>query len=130
MILRRLTNALRKQDWFTVVIETLIVVFGVFIGLQVNNWNEDRAIDRQSALFTERLTADLREEAWNYQFLVGYYDDILTHANKALSILEGKSAASDETLLISAYRATQYNEAFRRRATYDELTSFAMRRCA
>ena len=123
MILRRITDAFRKQDWFTVAVETLIVVFGVFIGLQVNNWNEDRAIDRQSALFTERLTADLREEAWNYQFLVGYYDDILTHANKALSILEGKSAASDETLLISAYRATQYNEAFRRRATYDELTS-------
>ena len=43
MILRRLTTALRKQDWVTVVIETLIVVFGVFIGLQVNNCNEARA---------------------------------------------------------------------------------------
>ena len=42
MILRRLTNAFRKQDWFTVFIETLIVVLGVFIGLQVNNWNESR----------------------------------------------------------------------------------------
>jgi hypothetical protein len=40
MILRRLTNAFRKQDWFTVVIETLIVVFGVFIGIQMANWNE------------------------------------------------------------------------------------------
>ena len=39
MILRRLTTALRKQDWFTVVIETLIVVLGVFLGLQVNNWS-------------------------------------------------------------------------------------------
>ena len=28
MILRRLSTALRKQDWGTVVIETLIVVFG------------------------------------------------------------------------------------------------------
>ncbi|MBO6689339.1 MAG: hypothetical protein JJ931_12850 [Henriciella sp.] len=50
MILRRLTTAFRKQDWFTVAVETLIVVFGVFIGLQVNNWNEarqDHAIARQ-----------------------------------------------------------------------------------
>ena len=39
MILRRLTNAIRRRDWFTVVIETLIVVLGVFLGLQVNNWN-------------------------------------------------------------------------------------------
>jgi hypothetical protein len=50
MILRRLTDALRKQDWFTVAVETLIVVFGVFIGLQVNNWNgtrQDHTIARQ-----------------------------------------------------------------------------------
>ncbi|WP_299949230.1 hypothetical protein [Hyphomonas sp. BRH_c22] len=38
MILRRITDAFRKQDWFTVAVETLIVFFGVFIGLQVNNW--------------------------------------------------------------------------------------------
>ncbi len=42
MILRRIATAFRKQDWFTVAVETLIVVFGVFIGLQVNNWNVRR----------------------------------------------------------------------------------------
>lgn len=50
MILRRLTTAFRKQDWFTVAVETLIVVFGVFIGLQVNNWNTarlDRVMEQQ-----------------------------------------------------------------------------------
>jgi hypothetical protein len=123
MILRRVISHFRQQEWTAIAIDFLIVVVGVFVGLQVSNWNEGRAVDQQSALFTERLTADLLEEAWNFQFLVGYYDDVLTHANKALAILEGKSAASDEALLISAYRATQYNEAFRRRATYDELTS-------
>jgi hypothetical protein len=49
MILRRLSTAVRKQDWFTVIVETLIVVFGVFIGLQVNNWNaarQDRITER------------------------------------------------------------------------------------
>lgn len=55
--------------------------------------------------------------------MVEYYDDVLTHAYKALAILEGEQAASDEALLISAYRATQYQEVYRRRATYDELTS-------
>lgn len=38
MILRRITDAFRKQDWFPVAVETLIEVFGVFIGLQVHNW--------------------------------------------------------------------------------------------
>ena len=123
MILRSITKHVKDQNWFAVGIDFLIVVVGVVIGLQVSNWNDARALDRQSVLFTERLTADLREEAWNFQFIVGYYDDVFTHAEKALAILEGKSMATDEALLISAYRATQYNEAFRRRTTYDELTS-------
>ena len=42
MILRRLASAFGRQDWFTVAVETMIVVFGVFIGLQVNNWNAAR----------------------------------------------------------------------------------------
>ena len=58
MILRRLATSIRKQDWFAVVIETLIVVFGVFIGLQVNNWNAGRLerVDAQNVL--ERLERD------------------------------------------------------------------------
>ena len=34
MILRSLTTAIRKQDWFTVAVETLIVVFGVLDRLE------------------------------------------------------------------------------------------------
>ncbi len=59
MILRRLTEAFRKQDWFTVAVETLIVVFGVFIGLQVNNWNNARQDRADEQRFLERLHPDI-----------------------------------------------------------------------
>jgi hypothetical protein len=42
MILRRLAEGIRKQDWFIVVLEILIVVFGIFAGLQVDDWNRAR----------------------------------------------------------------------------------------
>lgn len=42
MILRRLADAFRQQNWFTVVLEVLIVVTGIFIGLQVDDWNNFR----------------------------------------------------------------------------------------
>ena len=45
MILQRLATSIRKQDWFTVFIETLIVVLGVFLGIQLGNWNEARAAE-------------------------------------------------------------------------------------
>ena len=62
MILQRLATAIRKQDWFTVIIETLIVVFGVFIGLQVNNWNEARKDRLEAETSRERLIADLHAD--------------------------------------------------------------------
>ena len=61
MILQSFANALRKQDWVTVVLETLIVVLGVFLGLQVNNWNEGRQQHALKGYYLERLEADLEE---------------------------------------------------------------------
>jgi hypothetical protein len=123
MILHRLSDALREQDWFTVIVEILIVVIGVFIGLQVNNWNQARLEARQSGVFTERLLADLRIEAWNYDTIIGYLAEVQSNADRALAVLDGSLVATDEEFLIYAYRATQYSDVLRRRATYDELTS-------
>ena len=55
MLLRRITQHVKAQNWFAVGLDFLIVVIGVFVGLQVNNWNEVRAerADEHAAL--ERL---------------------------------------------------------------------------
>lgn len=50
-----------------VVVELVVVILGVFIGLQAANWNENRKTDERAADFTQRLRADLREEAWSYE---------------------------------------------------------------
>ena len=42
MILRRIKAHVEKENWFAVGIDFLIVVVGVFIGIQVANWNEAR----------------------------------------------------------------------------------------
>ena len=62
MILRRVTDAFKRRDWFTVAIETLIVVLGVFLGLQVNNWNEARKDRIEAETSRERLIADLHAD--------------------------------------------------------------------
>lgn len=123
MIRRRLVENLQQQHWTTIGIELVIVVLGVFIGMQASNWNQERATDQQSEIFTARLKADLREEDWAYQFLIAYNREVLVNANQAVNALEGKATMSDEALLVSAYRATQYKQRERRRSTYDELIS-------
>lgn len=61
MILRRLAQSLRRQDWVTVVLEIGIVVLGVFLGIQVANWNQDRLDDQRRAQMIGALVTNLED---------------------------------------------------------------------
>lgn len=123
MLLRRLSQHIKDQNWFAVFLDLFIVVVGVFLGIQVSNWNDARTIDRKSSDVSGRLIADLQHESWNYQYTIEYYKDVESSGYRALNALTGKAQLSDEALLINAYRATQYLVNARRRLTFDELTS-------
>jgi len=58
MILRRVMEHVRTQNWFAVGLDFVIVVVGVFIGIQVSNWNESRLGAEQQRRHIERLSAD------------------------------------------------------------------------
>ena len=47
MILRRVIAHFKKQEWTAIALDFLIVVVGVFVGLQVNNWNEARTAEKR-----------------------------------------------------------------------------------
>ena len=123
MIRRRVIENLKSQQWTAAGIELVIVVLGVFIGIQASNWNQARTTAAQAENFAQRLRADLREEDWGYQLLIAYNREVLANAERVASALEGTTTISDEALLVNAYRATQYKQRLRRRSTYDELIS-------
>lgn len=62
MILRRLAEAIRTQSWFTVALEIFIVVVGIFIGLQADDWNQARIDRGLETRYLERLHADLQTD--------------------------------------------------------------------
>ena len=123
MILRKLSQSLNEQNWTAIWIEFILLVAGVFLGIQVSNWNAERETRQKSAIFSARLVADLRVEAWAYQYLIEYEKDVQANARRALDGFDGSHPLSDEQLVIAAYRATQYESQDRHRATYDELVS-------
>jgi hypothetical protein len=123
MILRRLAQSLKQQNWTAIWIEFVLLVAGVFLGIQVSNWNEERETNQKAFVFTRHLIEDLREEAWGYQLLIEYNPEVRANAARAEAALTGTEPLDDEALLVAAYRATQYKQKLRRRATYDELIS-------
>jgi hypothetical protein len=61
VIFRRFSQNLRRQDWFALLLDLLIVAVGIYLGLQVDAWNsarQDRATER---VYLERLLADMEE---------------------------------------------------------------------
>jgi len=58
MLLRRVMKHVNDQNWFAVVLDFLIVVFGIFVGLQVDNWNEERKARAEEQIYLARLSED------------------------------------------------------------------------
>jgi len=61
MILRRVIAHFRKQEWTAIAIDFVIVVMGVFIGIQVANWNAARAERADERVLLGRLHEETRD---------------------------------------------------------------------
>lgn len=59
MILRRVIKHVRGQEWTAIFIDFFIVVVGVFVGLQVQNWNEIRNIKSEEARLVSQLAVNV-----------------------------------------------------------------------
>jgi hypothetical protein len=125
MILRELADAIRQQNWFTVVLEVLIVVAGIFIGLQVDDWNSLRKDRTDERSYLIRL----HDEIMNAESLS---ERLLTRRIErqkiAFSVLdtvfseEGSATLSDsECLTIGSLNF--YNIAVTGLSAVDELTA-------
>ena len=62
MILRRVIAHFRKQEWTAIAIDFVIVVVGVFVGLQVSNANDVRKDRVRETVFLSALARDVRSD--------------------------------------------------------------------
>jgi len=121
MILRSVTKHIKDQNWFAVALDLVIVVFGVFMGIQVSNWNQNLENERIANKYLERLEDDLQFEKANYQNTASYFKSVLSYANSALEAYNKSANQLTVNFLIDHYQASQTLEIPTRRATYDEL---------
>lgn len=67
MILRSVIRHVREQNWIAVGIDFCIVVVGVFIGIQVSNWNSAQSDRQTETVYLEALLEDIRKDASDIQ---------------------------------------------------------------
>ena len=122
MLLRHVIEHVRDQNWIAVGIDFVIVVIGVFVGIQVANWNEALADERLGRVYAARLTADLEQDLTSRSGLVAYYGAVLDSVQRTDTLLADPQADAKE-LVVAAYRASEINYQPPSRATWDEIVS-------
>ena len=102
MLFRRIKAHIENENWFAVFIDFLIVVVGVFIGIQVANWNQTRTDHQTEATYLELLRGDLSSTIVNAKLQIEYEQFQSALANDAyLFIVESPSETRPQKLAIA-----------------------------
>ncbi|MBY6204566.1 hypothetical protein [Halomonas denitrificans] len=109
MILRSVMRHVHDQNWFAVFLDFLIVVVGVFIGIQVANWNEVRREDAAGRAYLGRIQEDLAVDRATLKGRGRFWSVVQEYGEGALGYLEDGSLvdASAWKTLLALYHATQ-----------------------
>ncbi|OFW98704.1 MAG: hypothetical protein A3E78_12750 [Alphaproteobacteria bacterium RIFCSPHIGHO2_12_FULL_63_12] len=83
MILRRVIAHFRKQEWTAIFLDFVIVVVGVFVGLQVSNWNAARGERTREAVYLAGVAADIRSDIAEIEEIIR----VSAHRMSAMSFL-------------------------------------------
>lgn len=125
MRLRSLTTHLKNQNWFAVVLDLFIVVIGVFIGIQVSNWNERLADDVRADAFIVRLHENIAVDLQAIKKRHDFNLQVINYGDQALAYAESSEAerVADWPTILAFFQASQIFPYYQNNTTYAELRS-------
>lgn len=59
MLLRRFAKHIKDQNWFAVGLDVLVVIVGIFLGMQVSDWNDQINEREEEKILQDRLSLDV-----------------------------------------------------------------------
>lgn len=95
MILRRIAKGIKEQDWFVVSIEVMIVVIGIFLGMQVTDWNEERKQKNQVKEAMQNLLVELEAGANKWVGVASKFRDNLVDQRILVTDFSKKTEIAD-----------------------------------
>lgn len=123
MILRRLAQSLKEQNWTAISVEFVLLVLGVFLGIQAANWNEERQMDTRRSAALARLHAESEAAiAYLEQRIQLMSEDAESRTDTLRRLSDNDWEGADLGQAAKALESLQYAPAISPpRAVYDEL---------
>ena len=108
MILRRITQHVKDQNWAAIAIDFVIVVTGVFLGIQLGNWNEASVDRSKERAFVERMSVDVdRARDQLASFLAGREERLQT-MSRVENMYFGDGDGDGEVESLSEWECRQF----------------------
>jgi hypothetical protein len=125
MIPRRVAEHAKAQNWLAVALDLFIVVIGVFIGIEVANWNQVRQDRQEERRYYGQLLVDLRSDLETLSFAEKRADEFDEDAQLVIDRLSGKAPpqASPGRMATAIHHAGWIYIPYASRGTYNELVS-------
>jgi hypothetical protein len=107
MFLRRFRTSLQSQHWAAFWIDIVVLVIGVFLGIQASNWNDKRLERRETRELLTQLNGQIGNILSTINNSADYYASAEEYAERADAGWSGDPTVSDSEFVIAAYQASQ-----------------------
>lgn len=115
----------KQQNWLAVWLDLLVVIFGIFIGLQVTAWNSERNDKHKESEYLREIQKDLASDIEQIGHSFGLNAEKLAVISKNIkTLLMNKDEAAIAKELAEDMNSYSYFSLFRQsRTAFDNLTT-------
>jgi hypothetical protein len=130
MILRSVTQHVKDQNWFAVVLDFIIVVVGVFVGLQVSNWNEAKSFDNRETTLLYELKKDMENSIIFTDHKIASYSEVSAAGKRYLDFLSSNESCGTECwpIIVDLMHASQWQGVNLKISTYENMRRLGLPR--
>lgn len=123
MLLRRIKHHVVSENWFAVFVDFVIVVVGVYVGIEVSNWNEARQEEDHAREYLERVRADLVHDSVTISNRHRFWTQVIEYGEAAILFSEVGDLYdnSEAKTVLAYYQASQVAPYTSVKTTYEEL---------
>jgi hypothetical protein len=123
MLLRSISRHVKDQNWLVVLVDFAIVFFGVFVGLQAQDWSNARQLDQQERDYLVELAAEIRLNNDITEYRLDMMTLVIESGERALEFLTEDQPCETECwpLLVDFFTASQVMFSPVSTTVYDEM---------
>jgi len=125
MFFDRIIRNLKENNWGGLIFDFALIVVGVFVGIQIDGWNEDRKDRGEEQVYLSRLHDDITESITRNQDQLDFMKKQGSDASLILRTLSAceLSPADQDTFATGLFQSGKLFPGFLRQGTINELFS-------